>query len=258
MWRRGQPRGGRSPPRAMTAGRPSSVVASTQSSRSSSVSRAARRSRSSLRVRASDATCSRSRRSGSAMIVAFMPLADEQEECRRPDALGDATFTAPPREQPDTRRAPPATVTRSLRADSVARAKIGCGMPIYEYECHDCRRRVSLLVLRPSAAPVPTCPRCHGSNLARVMSRFATVRSEDERLESLADASSFGDLNEEDPASVARFMKKMGKEFGDDLGDDFESAVDEALAEGEPGGQGEAPAPGASESVDAAGASDDL
>lgn len=131
-------------------------------------------------------------------------------------------------------------------------------MPIYEYECHDCRRRVSLLVLRPSAAPVPTCPRCHGSNLARVMSRFATVRSEEERLESMADASSFGDLNEEDPASVARFMKKMGKEFGDDLGDDFESAVDEALGEGEGGGQGEAPAPGASESVDAAGASDEL
>ncbi len=32
-------------------------------------------------------------------------------------------------------------------------------------------------------------------------------------------------------------MKKMGKEFGDDLGDDFESAVDEAMTEGE-GGEG--------------------
>ncbi len=86
------------------------------------------------------------------------------------------------------------------------------------------------------------------------MSRFATVRSEDERLESLADADSFGDLDENDPASVARVMKKMGKEFGDDLGDDFESAVDEALSESE----GEAGDEAASESADATSASDDL
>jgi hypothetical protein len=63
------------------------------------------------------------------------------------------------------------------------------------------------------------------------MSRFATVKSEAARLDSLADSSSFGDLDENDPGSVARFMKKMGKEFGDDLGGDFDSAVDEAMSE---------------------------
>lgn len=86
------------------------------------------------------------------------------------------------------------------------------------------------------------------------MSRFATLKSEDARLESLTDATSYGDLDENDPASVARFMKKMGREFGDDLGDDFESAVDEAMAEGE----GEAPeaGEGSAESVDTAGGSE--
>lgn len=63
------------------------------------------------------------------------------------------------------------------------------------------------------------------------MSRFATVKSEEARLESLADPSSMGDLDENDPGSVARFMKKMGRELGDDLGDDFDSAVDEAMTE---------------------------
>ena len=106
-------------------------------------------------------------------------------------------------------------------------------MPIYEYDCHGCRRRVSLLVLRPSTAPPPTCPRCGGTALSRVMSLFATVKSEDARLESLADSSSLGDLDENDPGSVARFMKTMGREFGDDLGEDFEAAMDEATAEGE-------------------------
>ena len=46
------------------------------------------------------------------------------------------------------------------------------------------------------------------------MSRFATMKSEESRLESLASSSAFGDLDENDPASAARFMKKMGRELG--------------------------------------------
>ena len=75
------------------------------------------------------------------------------------------------------------------------------------------------------------------------MSRFATVKGEDARLDALADSGSLGDLDENDPGSVARFMKKMGQEFGDDLGDDFESAVDEAMAEANDGEGGAADAP---------------
>jgi hypothetical protein len=71
------------------------------------------------------------------------------------------------------------------------------------------------------------------------MSRFATLRSEDERLDSLADPSGLGDFDENDPASVGRFMKKMSREFGEDLGDDFEGAIDDAMAEAEGGDAGE-------------------
>ena len=56
-------------------------------------------------------------------------------------------------------------------------------------------------------------------------------------MEALADTTSFGDLDENDPASVARFMKRMGREMGDDLGDDFEGALDEAMAESESAGE---------------------
>ena len=104
-------------------------------------------------------------------------------------------------------------------------------MPIYEYECRECRRVVSLLVLRPSAAPTPACPRCGSAALTRVMSRFATVKSEEARMEALADSASMGDIDENDPASVARFMKKMGRELGDDVGEDFDEVVDEAMAD---------------------------
>jgi putative FmdB family regulatory protein len=125
-------------------------------------------------------------------------------------------------------------------------------VPIYEYECHGCRRRVSLLVLAPSRAGAPQCPRCGSHDLARLMSRFSTVKSEDDRLESLADPSHYGDLDENDPRSVARFMKKMGQEMGEDLGDDLDAAMDEAMDEsaGDAGGVGE--------SEGASGGGDDL
>jgi putative FmdB family regulatory protein len=100
-------------------------------------------------------------------------------------------------------------------------------MPIYEYHCADCRRSVSLLVLRISDPSPPHCPRCGGEHLRRLMSRFATIRSEEDRLDSLADPSSLGDLNEDDPRSVARWMKRMGNEMGEDLGDDVDEALEE-------------------------------
>ncbi|HET7875390.1 MAG TPA: zinc ribbon domain-containing protein [Methylomirabilota bacterium] len=105
-------------------------------------------------------------------------------------------------------------------------------MPIYEYECQGCRRRVSLLVRSLSGGEAPRCPRCGSAQLSRLMSRFATPKSEDARLDALSDPSSFGDLDENDPRSVARLVKRMGEEMGEGLGEDLDAAVDEAMAEG--------------------------
>jgi putative FmdB family regulatory protein len=108
----------------------------------------------------------------------------------------------------------------------------GRRVPIYEYECQGCQRRISLLIRTLSAAEAPRCPRCGSAALSRLMSRFATVKSEDARLDSLSDPSSFGDLDENDPQSVARFVKKMGHEMGEDVGEDLDAAMDEAMGEG--------------------------
>jgi hypothetical protein len=91
--------------------------------------------------------------------------------------------------------------------------------------------------MRISDPTPPRCPRCDGLHLTRLMSRFATIRSEDDRLESLADPSQLGDLDENDPRSVARWMKKMGGAMGDDAGEDWDEMVDEATEQ--EAGQGE-------------------
>lgn len=45
--------------------------------------------------------------------------------------------------------------------------------------------------------------------------------------------SNLGDLNENDPTSVARFMKKMGQEMGEDGGEIEEGLMAESHDEGE-------------------------
>ena len=115
-------------------------------------------------------------------------------------------------------------------------------MPIYEYRCNKCKKKVSVLTLRVSEEVNPECDRCGSKNLSRLMSRFATVKSEEARLDALADPSNLSGLDENDPKSMARWMRKMGKELGEDAGDDFDEMVDEMEAGGgedtEDGGDG--------------------
>jgi hypothetical protein len=51
-------------------------------------------------------------------------------------------------------------------------------------------------------------------------------------MESMADPSNFSGVDENDPKSVAKFMKKMGSEMGEDLGPEFNDVV-ERLESGE-------------------------
>ena len=120
-------------------------------------------------------------------------------------------------------------------------------MPIYEYRCTSCKRKVTVLTLRVSETVEPRCDHCGSRELVRLMSRFAMVRSEDSRLDDLADPSSLEGLDENDPKSMARWMRKMGKELGEDAGENFDQMVDELEAgeggneegEGDGGGGGD-------------------
>lgn len=103
-------------------------------------------------------------------------------------------------------------------------------MPIYEYRCHNCKRRVSIFWRSfgelESENAAPHCPRCGGANLTRLISRVAVVRSEDSRLDDLTDSSMLDGLDEDDPKSIARWMRRMSREAGEDLGPEFDEVVD--------------------------------
>lgn len=100
-------------------------------------------------------------------------------------------------------------------------------MPIYEYRCGGCGRRVNIWwrTFSEAAAGQARCPRCGSVELDRLMSRVAVLRSEESRLDDLADPGAFGDLDESDPRSIGRWMRRMSTEMGEDLGDEFGEVV---------------------------------
>jgi len=112
-------------------------------------------------------------------------------------------------------------------------------MPIYEYRCSACRKRTTVVTLSVKEAVEPVCGHCGGRELIKLVSRVAVLRSEESRLESLADPSSLAGLDEKDPQSVARWMKKMGRAMGDEAGENFDEEVDRAVEEAEGGEDGE-------------------
>ena len=101
-------------------------------------------------------------------------------------------------------------------------------MPIYEYRCNDFGRRVTLFWRSFSelGRTPPRCSFCGGEDLTRLVSRVAVVRSEESRLDDLADPSSLASLDENDPKSMARWMRKMSQEMGEDLGPEFDEVID--------------------------------
>lgn len=99
-------------------------------------------------------------------------------------------------------------------------------MPVYEYLCLDCRKRSTVLVLSLANQAPATCSHCASARVERLLSRFASPKSEEARLEASLDPKNLAGLDENDPQSMTRFMKKMGEEMGEDLGDDFSEAME--------------------------------
>jgi putative FmdB family regulatory protein len=100
-------------------------------------------------------------------------------------------------------------------------------MPIYEYRCPDCKKKVTVFFRTLSAVDhsAARCPQCGGKNLTRLISRVRALRSEESRLDGLADDSMLSGLDENDPKSMGRMLRKMAREAGEDMPSEFDEAV---------------------------------
>ena len=121
-------------------------------------------------------------------------------------------------------------------------------MPLYEYVCQQCSKQFTFLTGMISGNTDAQCPRCGSADLKKLISRVARGRSDDDRMEAMAEKLETQDLD--DPRALRRFAREMGREMsaetGEDMSDEMEEMIEaEARGElGEEGGMGGMGGPG--------------
>ncbi len=102
-------------------------------------------------------------------------------------------------------------------------------MPIYEYRCNNCRRRVEVFVQGFSSPPNPTCTRCGSKNLDRIFSKFAVRRSKSDKSvydDILSDSKLTRGLMRNDPRALAEWSRKMSRAADEDSTPETEELMD--------------------------------
>lgn len=99
-------------------------------------------------------------------------------------------------------------------------------MPKYDYRCQTCKKRFEVFIPYADYGIQPVhCPNCGTSEVSRLINRVRFARSEDSRLDDMADPDQLAGL-EDDPRAMGRMLRKMSKEAGEDMPPEFDEVVD--------------------------------
>ncbi|HCM96580.1 MAG: hypothetical protein A2X25_00115 [Chloroflexi bacterium GWB2_49_20] len=99
-------------------------------------------------------------------------------------------------------------------------------MPLYDYVCLDCQKRFDVFFTYAEYGTKPVaCAHCQSTNVRRRVPRVRVAKSDESRMENLADPSALAGL-EDDPKAMGQMMRKMGREMGEDLPPEFDDVVD--------------------------------
>ncbi len=69
------------------------------------------------------------------------------------------------------------------------------------------------------------CPHCDSAKTQRIIRPIRVARSEESRMEDLADPSMLAGI-EDDPKALGSMMRKMSSELGENLGPEFDEVID--------------------------------
>jgi putative FmdB family regulatory protein len=130
-------------------------------------------------------------------------------------------------------------------------------MPTYDFVCSNCGQRFDVFMSFDEYGKRKVkCVHCGSPNVRRRMTRVRIAKSEDSRLESLADESALEGM-QDDPRALGQVMKKIGRELGEDLPPEFGEMTDR-LEAGQSPDEIEASMPDLGADDAAAGLDDDL
>ena len=100
-------------------------------------------------------------------------------------------------------------------------------MPTYDFICNACRQRFDVfLTFSEYGVKAVACAHCGSTDVRRRMTKVRIAKSEESRMESMANRiAGMEDLGE-DPKALGEVMRKMGSEIGEDLPPEFDDVVD--------------------------------
>src|SRR5512142_2946504 len=102
-------------------------------------------------------------------------------------------------------------------------------MPLYEYRWADCGRKFQVLVGVVASKDDDRCPHCGSARTSKLVSRFARYRSEDDRVDEIADRmESMGEPDS--PSEMRQVMREMGKAMDEDVSDEMEEMYEADMA----------------------------
>lgn len=98
-------------------------------------------------------------------------------------------------------------------------------MPLYDYRCLDCKRKFDVFMTYSEyGSKTVNCQFCQSSHVMRRINRIRIAKSEESRLENMADPSNLEGL-EDDPVALGRMMRKMSGEIGEEMPAEFDEVV---------------------------------
>jgi putative FmdB family regulatory protein len=100
-------------------------------------------------------------------------------------------------------------------------------MPTYDFICNNCNQRFDVfMTFSEYGKKRVTCTHCKSKNVRRRMTKVRIAKSEDSRMDNMADDFSGLEGLEDDPRAMGQMMRKMGKQMGEDLPPEFNEVVD--------------------------------
>lgn len=100
-------------------------------------------------------------------------------------------------------------------------------MPLFEFVCQKCRKQFTFLSGVIADNSEPKCPQCGSLELQKLMSRFKAGRSDDARMEAVAEKMESRDLD--DAKELSRFAREMGRELSSESGEDLGGEIEELI-----------------------------
>jgi len=99
-------------------------------------------------------------------------------------------------------------------------------MPLYEYRCSNCHRRVTLLIRNFSESSSITCPNCGSTELNRLFSTFAVSGDKSAYEDILADPQLVKGLEYDDPRALAEWNRRMSRGLDEEITPEYEEMLE--------------------------------